>query len=325
MSFYGNITNSRNQFIYDRYYPNKHEMDMAANSDGVFLGRYVFVNYDLGNYAENYQIDLSNGKFDGGASNHATVWQKVWMNNQYEYILISRLGAGQEVNDLLYSRNKDIIKVKTDNIPTGADATNYLYLDNQGVYWRIKKDVDNNLSWEVILNLNSSVSEAGNNSVFELLLNLYDIQQVLQENTIVVTQEQLNKMLQYFDEEYQIEDDDDDDEDDDDEEKEGDDFVTATGSYLNGIHTLTLSVNTYDAAAPIIPIVAKFAADYKVGDTISVVLANGTNIRNGIVVYGTNGAAAVDGAWKANTIGLINVDMAEGKGYIASAIPVWSA
>ena len=29
-----------------------------------------------------------------------------------------------------HSRNKDIIKVKTDNIPTGADATNYLYLDN---------------------------------------------------------------------------------------------------------------------------------------------------------------------------------------------------
>ena len=244
-------------------------------------------------------------------------------------MLISRLGAGQEVNDLLSSRNKDIIKVKTDDIPTGADATNYLYLDNQGVYWRIKKDVDDNLSWEVVLNLNSSVLEAGNNSVFELLLNLYDIQQVLQENTIVVTQEQLNKMLKYFDEEYQIEDDEGEGGEGEvtppEEEKEGDDFVTATGSYLNGVHTLTLSVNTYDAAAPIIPIVAKFAADYKVGDTISVVLANGTNIRSGIVVYGTNGAAAVDGAWKANTIGLINVDMAEGKGYIASAIPVWSA
>ena len=47
MGFYGNITNtSKTTFSFDLIYDTRTEMDKNANVDGVFLGRYVLVNYD---------------------------------------------------------------------------------------------------------------------------------------------------------------------------------------------------------------------------------------------------------------------------------------
>lgn len=47
MGFYGNITNtSKTTFSFDLIYDTRTEMDKNANVDGVFLGRYVLVDYD---------------------------------------------------------------------------------------------------------------------------------------------------------------------------------------------------------------------------------------------------------------------------------------
>lgn len=47
MGFYGNITNtSKTTFSFDHVYITRADMDKYANTDGVFLGRYVLVNYD---------------------------------------------------------------------------------------------------------------------------------------------------------------------------------------------------------------------------------------------------------------------------------------
>ena len=47
MGFYGNITNtSKTTFSFDEIYETRTEMDENANTDGVFLGRYVLVNQD---------------------------------------------------------------------------------------------------------------------------------------------------------------------------------------------------------------------------------------------------------------------------------------
>lgn len=47
MGFYGNITNTSNTtFQFDRIYPNRLSMDANANNDGIFIGRYVLVEYD---------------------------------------------------------------------------------------------------------------------------------------------------------------------------------------------------------------------------------------------------------------------------------------
>lgn len=47
MGFYGNITNiNKTTFQFDKIYPNRKEMDDACVGDGVFIGRYVLVDYN---------------------------------------------------------------------------------------------------------------------------------------------------------------------------------------------------------------------------------------------------------------------------------------
>ena len=47
MGFYGNITNvNRTQFSFDKIYSSRKSMDQNRLSDGVYLGRYVLVEYD---------------------------------------------------------------------------------------------------------------------------------------------------------------------------------------------------------------------------------------------------------------------------------------
>lgn len=53
MGFYGNITNtSRTQFQFDKIYPNRYEMTLGCAKDGVYLGRYVLIEYD-----DEYHLD----------------------------------------------------------------------------------------------------------------------------------------------------------------------------------------------------------------------------------------------------------------------------
>lgn len=47
MGFYGNITNtSKTQFQFDKIYSSRRVMEESMNGDGVFVGRYVLVEYD---------------------------------------------------------------------------------------------------------------------------------------------------------------------------------------------------------------------------------------------------------------------------------------
>ena len=48
MGFYGNITNtSRTQFVFDKVYSSRYEMDFNCAKDGVYAGRYVLVEYEV--------------------------------------------------------------------------------------------------------------------------------------------------------------------------------------------------------------------------------------------------------------------------------------
>ena len=67
MGFYGNITNvNKSTFQFDKTYPNRYTMDMEAKKDGIFVGRYVLVDYDEGStmasivdrLEEEYGIDV---------------------------------------------------------------------------------------------------------------------------------------------------------------------------------------------------------------------------------------------------------------------------
>lgn len=47
MGFYGNITNtSRTQFQFDLIYPSRYKMETQCSKDGVYIGRYVLIEYD---------------------------------------------------------------------------------------------------------------------------------------------------------------------------------------------------------------------------------------------------------------------------------------
>lgn len=49
MGFYGNITNTnKTQFSFDKIYPNRMSMDALAEGDGVYIGRFVLVDYEDG-------------------------------------------------------------------------------------------------------------------------------------------------------------------------------------------------------------------------------------------------------------------------------------
>lgn len=72
MGFYGNITNvNKSTFQFDKTYPNRYTMDMEAKKDGIFVGRYVLVDYDESSsmasladrIEEEYGIDIGSTNF----------------------------------------------------------------------------------------------------------------------------------------------------------------------------------------------------------------------------------------------------------------------
>lgn len=59
MGFYGNLSYNQNStFVFDKIYPNKKELMAGANDDGVYVGRFVLVEYDedFYVYAKGYKI-----------------------------------------------------------------------------------------------------------------------------------------------------------------------------------------------------------------------------------------------------------------------------
>lgn len=96
MGFYGNITNTnRTQFVFDKIYPNREEMDKSVTEDGVFVGRYVLIDYNEGllqdNYYDNYAKDREKYNTDRGYD--STVWQKVFVDEQEKYAMIAELNS----------------------------------------------------------------------------------------------------------------------------------------------------------------------------------------------------------------------------------------
>lgn len=65
MGFYGNLTNTaRTQFQFDKIYPNRYSMERNINTDGIYLGRYVLVEYDADIHEDNIIVAYySNKKF----------------------------------------------------------------------------------------------------------------------------------------------------------------------------------------------------------------------------------------------------------------------
>ena len=97
MSFYGNISNAgKTQMSFDRVYPNRKIMEENASTDGVFVGRFVLVEYDDNTYSHrtgyiNYTPDYdseSNGSYYVYTNLECTIPFKPVESNDTGYGLI---------------------------------------------------------------------------------------------------------------------------------------------------------------------------------------------------------------------------------------------
>ena len=83
MGFYGNITNvSRTQFQFDKIYPNRKAMEQAKITDGIYLGRYVLVEYDNNGLDGMKEVIIEEGQYYYGTPNNKTLltWQNTYIN-----------------------------------------------------------------------------------------------------------------------------------------------------------------------------------------------------------------------------------------------------
>ena len=98
MGFYGNITNtSRTQFQFDKIYPNRYEMDRNAQTDGVYLGRYVLIEYD-----NNYHLDTFKRVFFVG--NVAYLYNASQIPDERYKLTKSQISQ----NELVYTSNSNL-------------------------------------------------------------------------------------------------------------------------------------------------------------------------------------------------------------------------
>ena len=110
MGFYGNITNtSKTTFQFDKIYPNRLSMDANVNNDGIFIGRYVLVEYDQNTaYPVVY---IKNNNF--------------YSSPNYEEITRIKYGQSSDqiyLNDIVQNQEEAIIKYYK---CTGADNQGY--------------------------------------------------------------------------------------------------------------------------------------------------------------------------------------------------------
>lgn len=158
MGFYGNISNtSKTTFTFDRIYNNRLQMDNNCASDGVFLGRYVLVEYGLpaSQYIIGY-LDNNGNMYDDPADrsdSHIILCEKGKMvkvnRNRYWYLYtgdtksdgspywryLTRI-TNDRVDDEQYNKNYQI------DYPVygrGYDSTVWIkqYVNNQETYIQI--------------------------------------------------------------------------------------------------------------------------------------------------------------------------------------------
>lgn len=111
MSFYGNISNAgKTQMSFDRVYPNRKIMEENAPMDGVFVGRFVLVEYDDNTYSHrtgyiNFlpaKDEELNGKYTVYTNTECTIPFKLTESNDDGYGLIQGDLIVAEHNNFYY-------------------------------------------------------------------------------------------------------------------------------------------------------------------------------------------------------------------------------
>lgn len=146
MGFYGNITNiSKTQFTFDKRYPNRVTMDDRASTDGVFVGRYVLVEYDedpefITNYISVYRTadkhfytskdassktEVTIGEDGTGIQKGTIVCVPAMSGNQPSFNLDEPTMSISEYWQCVGSRKESDKEIAIFELLTSADTSNY--------------------------------------------------------------------------------------------------------------------------------------------------------------------------------------------------------
>ena len=111
MSFYGNISNAgKTQMSFDRVYPNRKIMEENAPTDGVFVGRFVLVEYDDNTYSHRtgyinflpVKDEEFNGRYSVYTNTECTIPFKLTESNDDGYGLVQGDLIVAEYNNYYY-------------------------------------------------------------------------------------------------------------------------------------------------------------------------------------------------------------------------------
>ena len=123
MGFYGNIGNTTtSSFTFDKTYPNRKTMDISALDDGVFIGRYVLIEYDTNDtsfYTQLYKNENDDFYFDQQFKNKVQVTEIT--NDEIVYVMENNIAIIYQVK--IENSNLSFIKIEESNDPY---LTNYL-------------------------------------------------------------------------------------------------------------------------------------------------------------------------------------------------------
>ena len=187
MGFYGKITHTgaNTNFKFDKIYNNRTEMDKQASYDGVYIGRFVLIEYGEKDYVKNFEADKWYGI---GRGYDSTVWQKTLQKTEVlkedgitkEEKQVQKYVMVAELNTVIPT-----FKITTDAPTMMPLEPHFDKNSNNQAYWlhtqpswgmRVKEAVDENYSDENVTRINSkwnSVTNKIDETVEEVAANIY--------------------------------------------------------------------------------------------------------------------------------------------------------
>ena len=119
MSYFGNIENgNKTNLTFDKVYPNRYQMDRGASTDGVFIGRYVFIEYDDNTFP--YRFGYMNNNISETGKN--VIYADSEYKFPYKYTEPTEEGYGLD-----YIEVEDIIIVDLDDYPNLKGVIDVVY------------------------------------------------------------------------------------------------------------------------------------------------------------------------------------------------------
>lgn len=172
MGFYGNITNTSNTtFSFDRIYPNRLSMDANANNDGIFIGRYVLVEYDQDAAYPN--VFLKDNQYYSSPNAEALTRVRFLSGERYDYI--------PTTDEYPIKGKQYYIKIEDSYIPADI-KTDTKFEDLEITYYEKVESVDGVYEEEIVQVQEISTDDKGH--TIYINIGFYECNGFVTENSI---------------------------------------------------------------------------------------------------------------------------------------------